>query len=144
MWKILMFEISAKNGFCDVIWGIWGSKGKTSDLAAHFSRNSGVANTVLFTIQTFNEHSRMAELTRALERVWESRALERGGRFCPSLLSQLLWELESPNLVSEKTCQWTLWCAILVTLGQYFKGQMGSNLKNMDIFGEMTSPLTPV
>ena len=33
MWKILMFEISAKIGFCDVIWGILGSEGKTSDLA---------------------------------------------------------------------------------------------------------------
>ena len=30
------------------------SEVKTSDLAAHFSRNSGAANTVLFTIQTFN------------------------------------------------------------------------------------------
>ena len=77
-------------------------------------------------------------LTRALERVLESRALERGGRFCPFLLSQLLLELESPNLVSEKTTQLTLWCAILVILGQHFKSQMGSNLNNMDIFGEMT------
>ena len=50
-----MFEISAKKGLCYVIWG---SEVKTSDLAAHFSRNSGAANTVLFTIQTFNEHSR--------------------------------------------------------------------------------------
>ena len=33
MWKILMFEISAKNGLCYVIWG---SEVKTSDLAAHF------------------------------------------------------------------------------------------------------------
>ena len=53
-----MIEISAKNGFCDVILG---NKEKTSDLAAHFSRNSGAANTVLFTIQTLNEHSRMAK-----------------------------------------------------------------------------------
>ena len=53
-----MFEISAKKGLCDVICG---SEVKTSDLAAHFSRNSGAANTVLFTIQTFNEHSRMAK-----------------------------------------------------------------------------------
>ena len=44
-----MFELSAKNGFCDVILG---SEEKTSDLAAHFSRNSGAANTVLLTIQT--------------------------------------------------------------------------------------------
>ena len=57
-----MLEISAKKGLCDVIWG---SEVKTSDLAAHFSRNSGAANTVLFTIQTFIEHSRMAKLTRA-------------------------------------------------------------------------------
>ena len=49
-----MFEISAKEGLCDVIWS---SEKKTSDLAAHFSRNAGAANTVLFTIQTFNEHS---------------------------------------------------------------------------------------
>ena len=48
MWKILMFGISAKKGLCYVIWG---SEVKTSDLAVHFSRNSGAANTVLFTIQ---------------------------------------------------------------------------------------------
>ena len=56
-----MFEISAKKGLCDVIWG---SEVKTSDLAAHFSRYSGAANTVLFTIQTFNEHSRMAKFSQ--------------------------------------------------------------------------------
>ena len=61
MWKILMSEISAKNGLCDVILG---SEVKTSDLAAHFSRNSGAANTVLFTIKTSNEHSRMAKLSQ--------------------------------------------------------------------------------
>ena len=55
-----MFEISAKKGLCDVICD---SEVKTSDLAAHFSRNFGAANTVLFTIQTFNEHSRMAKLS---------------------------------------------------------------------------------
>ena len=59
MWKILIFEISAQNGLRDVILG---SEVKTSDLAAHFSRNSVAANTVLFTIQTFNEHSRMAKI----------------------------------------------------------------------------------
>ena len=53
-----MFEISTKKGLCDAIWG---SEVKTSDLAAHFSRNSGAANTVLFTIQTFNERSRMTQ-----------------------------------------------------------------------------------
>ena len=47
MWKILMFEISAKYGLRDVVWG---SEVKTSDLAAHFSRTSGAANVVLFTI----------------------------------------------------------------------------------------------
>ena len=41
-----------------------GSEVKTSDLAAHFSRNSGAANTFLLTIQTFNEHSRMAKLSQ--------------------------------------------------------------------------------
>ena len=46
-----MFEISAKNGLRDVILGC---EGETSDLAAHFSRNSGAANTVLFTIQISN------------------------------------------------------------------------------------------
>ena len=56
-----MFEISAKKRLCDVIWG---SEVKTSDLAAHFSRNSGAANTVLLTIQTFNEHWRMAKLSQ--------------------------------------------------------------------------------
>ena len=52
----MMFEISAKKYFCDVISGILGSEGNTSDLAAHFSRSSGAVNKVLFTIQTFNEH----------------------------------------------------------------------------------------
>ena len=60
MWKIL-FEISAKKGLRDVILG---SEEKTSDLAAHFSRNPGAANTVLLTIQTFNEYSRMAKLSQ--------------------------------------------------------------------------------
>ena len=46
-----MLEISAENGICNVILG---SEEKTSDLAAHFSRNSGAVNMVLFTIQTFN------------------------------------------------------------------------------------------
>ena len=41
-----MFESFAQNGLRDVILG---SEGKTSDLAAHFSRNSGAANMVLFT-----------------------------------------------------------------------------------------------
>ena len=59
-----MFEISAKNSFCDVILGILGSEGKTSDLAAHFSRSSGTVNTILFTIETFNEYSRMAKLNQ--------------------------------------------------------------------------------
>ena len=61
MWKILMFEISANKGLCDVIWN---SEVKTSDLAAHFSHNSGVANMFLFAIQTFNEHWRMAKLSQ--------------------------------------------------------------------------------
>ena len=55
-----MFEISVKKGLCDVIWG---SEVKSSGLAAHFSRNSGAAKTVLFAIQTFNEHSRMTKLS---------------------------------------------------------------------------------
>ena len=38
-----MFEIFAKKGLRDVNLG---SEEKTSDLAAHFSRNSGAANTV--------------------------------------------------------------------------------------------------
>ena len=46
MWIILMFKISSKNSFCDTILG---SDLKISDLVAHFSRNSGTANTVLFT-----------------------------------------------------------------------------------------------
>ena len=37
-----MLEISAKKGLCYVICG---SEVKTSDLAAHFSRNYGAANT---------------------------------------------------------------------------------------------------
>ena len=56
-----MLETSAKKGFCYVIWG---SEVKTPALAAHFSLNSGAANTVLFTIQTFNEHSRMTKLSQ--------------------------------------------------------------------------------
>ena len=56
-----MFEISANKGLCDFILG---SDEKTSYLAAHFSRDSGAANTFLFTIQTFNEHSRMAKLSQ--------------------------------------------------------------------------------
>ena len=64
-----MFEISTQNGLHDVILG---SEGKTSDLAAHFSCNSGTANTVLFTIQTFNEHSRLAKLShRIYEATWQ-------------------------------------------------------------------------
>ena len=55
-----MFEISAKKGLCYVICV---SEVKISDLAAHFSRKYGAANTVLFTIQTFNEHTRMAKLS---------------------------------------------------------------------------------
>ena len=66
MWKILMLEIFVKNGFCYVILG---SEEKTLDLAAHFSRNSGAANTILLTIQTFNEHSRMAKL---VNRIYEA------------------------------------------------------------------------
>ena len=54
-----MFEISAKNGFCDVILG---SEEGTSDLTV--ARNFGAVNTVLFTIQTFNEHSTMAKLSQ--------------------------------------------------------------------------------
>ena len=61
-----MCEISVKKGLCDVIWG---SEVKTSDLAAHFPRNSGPANTVLFTIQTLNEHSRMAKLSHHIYEV---------------------------------------------------------------------------
>ena len=47
MEDILMLEISAKKGFCDVILD---REEKISNLAAHFSRNSGAANTVLFAI----------------------------------------------------------------------------------------------
>ena len=60
-----MFQKSAKKGLCDVISG---SELKTSDLAAHFLRNSGAASTVLFTIQTFNEHSRMTKLSQPYSR----------------------------------------------------------------------------
>ena len=40
-----MFEMSARKGLCDVILG---SEFKTSGLAAHFSRNFGAANTVVY------------------------------------------------------------------------------------------------
>ena len=56
-----MLEISVQNGLHDVIFG---SEGKSSDLAVQFSRNSGAAKTVWFTIQTFNEHSRIAKLSQ--------------------------------------------------------------------------------
>ena len=61
MWKIFMFEMSANKGLCDAIWG---SEVKNSDLSAHFSHNSGAANTFLFIIQTFNEHSRISKLSQ--------------------------------------------------------------------------------
>ena len=56
-----MFEISAQNGLRDLILG---SEGKTSGFGSALSLNSGAANTVLLTIQTFNEHSRMAKLSQ--------------------------------------------------------------------------------
>ena len=56
-----MFEISAKKGLCYVICG---SEVKTSDLAAHFHTILALQYTILFTIQTFNEHSRMAKLSQ--------------------------------------------------------------------------------
>ena len=51
-----MFEISAKKGLCYVI--------KNFGFGSALSHNSGAANTILFTIQTFNEHSRMAKLSQ--------------------------------------------------------------------------------
>ena len=48
-----MFEISDKNVFCDVILG---SEEKTSDLAAHFSRNSG-AVCYFYRLEKANKHS---------------------------------------------------------------------------------------
>ena len=60
MWKILIFEISAKNGFCDVILGSEENFGFGSALFTQFWR----CKTVLFTIQTFNEHSRMTKLSQ--------------------------------------------------------------------------------
>ena len=63
-----MFDISAKMVYLrDVILGseeVMDTTDYTSDLAAHFSRNFGAANTVLFTIQTFNEHLRLAKLSQ--------------------------------------------------------------------------------
>ena len=59
MWTICL-KFPPENCLYDVISGILGSEGNTSDLAAHFPRSSGAVNTVLFTIETFNEHSRMA------------------------------------------------------------------------------------
>ena len=70
MWKVFMFEIFAKKGLCDAICG---SEVKTSNLAAYFSRNSGAANAVLFTIQTFNEHSWMAKLSEPYLRDQQSQ-----------------------------------------------------------------------
>ena len=56
-----MFEISAKKGLCYVICG---SEVKTSDLAAHFHTILALQIRFCFTIQTFNEHSRMAKLSQ--------------------------------------------------------------------------------
>ena len=61
MWKILMFEISTKNGLCDVFLG---REEKNFGFGSALSRNSGAANTIFFTIQTFNEHSRMTKLSQ--------------------------------------------------------------------------------
>ena len=77
-----MFEISAKKGLRDLILG---REEKTSDLAAHFSRNSGAANTVLFTIQTFNEHSRMAKLSEPHLRGRIPYAMKRHKSISPML-----------------------------------------------------------
>ena len=78
-----MFEISAQDGLRDVILG---SGGKTSDLAAHFSRNSGASTTVLFTIQTFNEHSRMANWQMAKSTVFtRPHAMKRHKSMSPML-----------------------------------------------------------
>ena len=60
-----MFEISTKNCSVSSFRGILGSDGNTSGLTAHFSHSSGAVNTVLFTIETFNEHSRMAKLSQS-------------------------------------------------------------------------------
>ena len=56
-----MFEISAKKGLCYVICG---SEVKNFGFGSALSHNSGAANTILFTIQTFNEHSRMTKLSQ--------------------------------------------------------------------------------
>ena len=37
---------------------------KNFGFGSALSHNSGAANTILFTIQTFNEHSRMTELSQ--------------------------------------------------------------------------------
>ena len=55
-----MFEISAKKGLCYVICG---SEVKAWDLAAQFHTILAL-QIRLFTIQTFNEHSRMAKLSQ--------------------------------------------------------------------------------
>ena len=64
MWKTLMLEISAKKLFCYVNSGILGSEGKHFGFGPHFPRSSGAVNMVLYTIETFNEHSRIAKLSQ--------------------------------------------------------------------------------
>ena len=61
-----MLELSAKNGLCDRCDVIKAVKEKLRiwQRTFHAVRNSGAANTVLFTIQTFNEHWRMAKLSQ--------------------------------------------------------------------------------
>ena len=83
-----MFEISAKSRLCDVILGI---EEKTSDLAAYSSRNSGAAITVLFTIQTFNEHSRLAKLSQPYLRGHMRCNVSRLCFLCLSNRESLLW-----------------------------------------------------
>ena len=88
-----MFEISAKKGLCDVNWG---SEVKTSDFAAHFSRNSGAANAILFTVSeiyqlvlTLKMCHQYAQCARTLPSI--GLTLGHAGNFVP------LWKIVIEN-----------------------------------------------
>ena len=92
-----MFELSAKKGLCYVICS---SEGKTSDLAAQFSRNSGTANMILF--------------------IFFFGARFRGGRTCPVELPQHT-PIYSTNIhgtqyfgLREIILHWHLFCTYII------------------------------
>ena len=77
--------------------------------------------------------------TRLKHALWNgvhNYVLEKVGILCPSAIS-VPWELEPRNFFVGRSRQWTLCCALLVTLGQNIPGQMTSNLKKIAILNKM-------